>query len=345
VGQTEIISERHTWYHSPRRWRRDPTQDWYTKRIKKIYGLIKRKNDFGCSYAIWAVCQDLEEMLISRREPVIDQGMNDHTEHDITILNWKKNKFWLSPIFGSGNIYPIQTQPLTLESIFPQTRLSVFPLKNGKLNFWNAKIHFSQPKKNSLQPRSQQENERKRIFQRRELFLKPQHGSIHQALLEQPPTKNHSQRPRSVHDRRRQKIRCHLEHRFYPFFMIQFHPEKNTWEHRSAGLKNLNRDEKTLQIVNGFMDNFIRYIRFLIDSKLSNCGWKDKIGMLSSQFLSWKYPVYPFLGMTYESLYLFKRLRHRELAIPDYVSRAGFQDGIYHTYAMLRYFFIFFLSD
>jgi hypothetical protein len=99
----------------------------YTKRIKEIYDWIKRKNDDGCSYAIWAVCQGLEEMLISRRKPVIDQGMNDHTEHDITILNGKKNKFWLSPIFGSGNLTPKQTQPLTLESIFPRLIIPFFP--------------------------------------------------------------------------------------------------------------------------------------------------------------------------------------------------------------------------
>lgn len=224
-------------------------------------------------------------MLISRRNPVIDQGMNDHGEHEVKILNGKENKFWLSPIFGSGY------NKKKIENVF----------SNDENFFYSHNMG---------------------------LFL--QHYHRNSSLKSTVKVLGVS----TTDDGK--KFAAIMEHRFYPFFMIQFHPEKNAWEHRGPVLKTLNRAEKTLQIVNGFMYNFIRYIRFLIDSELSNCGWKEKIGLLSTQFLSWKYSVYPFLGQTYESLYMFPRLRKKELSIPDYTSSAEFQDELYKRYSTLR---------
>jgi len=46
--------------------------------------------------------------------------------------------------------------------------------------------------------------------------------------------------------------------------------------------------------------------------------------------------VYPFIGETYESVYIFPRLTEKELEIEDYVSSSEYQDGVYKTYSTIR---------
>lgn len=81
------------------------TDNPYSKRVYEIYKWIKNRNEEGCSFFIWAVCQGFEQMLINydgNKKTVLDKGLMDHRTHKVTIKN--EDDVWnVSPVFGNNH--------------------------------------------------------------------------------------------------------------------------------------------------------------------------------------------------------------------------------------------------
>ena len=89
-----------------------------------------------------------------------------------------------------------------------------------------------------------------------------------------------------------------IENKNYPFYGMQFHPEKNSWEKRYKKYYKLNRDGNTLAVQNGFVSKIIEWSR-----KMRNYDFEfqeyDKRVM---NFFSYNFFNFPSFYDIFESL-------------------------------------------
>lgn len=126
-----------------------------------------------------------------------------------------------------------------------------------------------------------------------------------------------------------------LEDKNHPFFMVQFHPEKNAWEKRSKTMEYLDRSKKIIEIVDSFVLNLIDYARWINNKNLTKCNYRP-LDDNKHVYLSYNHLTFPYLGKTFESIYMFPKMSDCLQNCSDKIESMEYQINLFREYSEFR---------
>ena len=125
-----------------------------------------------------------------------------------------------------------------------------------------------------------------------------------------------------------------IEHKLYPIFATQWHPEKGQWERRSDYFQNLSRDSSKLNADTSLIQNMIAYMRSMKQYSVSDFEAQSTI---LKNYLAYNFIPYP-IGSYYEKIFIVNdiSLCKNVNECAETIFNAKAQDEIYECYKRSR---------
>ena len=125
-----------------------------------------------------------------------------------------------------------------------------------------------------------------------------------------------------------------IEHKKYPIFGVQFHPEKNQWERRSDHYINLNREFSTQSVTSSLIRNMVDYIRELKGFSFSDTKAQSTF---QKNYFYYNFQSYP-TNVLFEKQIIANDMSQcknlKDCAEAMYSEKS--QDQIYEVYKLMR---------
>lgn len=124
-----------------------------------------------------------------------------------------------------------------------------------------------------------------------------------------------------------------LQHKKYPFYAVQPHPEKNQWEKSNPAINNiLDRSRKTIDVTSDFMKSFVELTSKKRHVNIDEVGLSEK----ASSYKAYNFLTFPDMRNVFEGFYLFNNMSKCGSKCSEEIASESYQDSVYQTYRKLK---------
>lgn len=123
-----------------------------------------------------------------------------------------------------------------------------------------------------------------------------------------------------------------MQHKKYPFYGLQSHPEKSQFEKKNPSTDIIDRQKETLDVSSNFIRAFVEENRMKRKYEIDSVGLSTK----GQAYLAYNFLQVPFLGTTFESIFMFGKMSDCGEECDKFVSSDDYTDSVYETYKNVR---------